>query len=112
VTGSFPVHEDGATSVFGLGGSCVDGSFGGVAGLLCLPCFTFNGGGSGSTGFGGLASFGVFFAISNFVLQRLCTLNSFGKSQKPRDRRPQRSFKYVSQLFDPTISAEEFDLVN
>jgi hypothetical protein len=87
-----PVHEDGATNVFGFGGGCVDGSFGGVAGLLCLPRFAFNGGGSSSTGFGGLASFGVFFAMSNFVLPRLRTMKNLSESQERRG----------SAVLDPT----------
>lgn len=42
----------------------MDGSFGGVAGLLCLPPrLGLTGSGSGSGGFEGFGSFGVFFAM-------------------------------------------------
>jgi hypothetical protein len=64
VTGSFPVHEDGATSTFGFGGCWDAGSFVGVDVPLCFaPRLDFGGGGSGSIGLAGLRGFGVFFAI-------------------------------------------------
>lgn len=67
VTGSFPVHDAGATSVFGLGGGCAAvGSLGGFAVAFGFP-FVLTGGGSGSGGFWGFGSFGVFFAISERV---------------------------------------------
>jgi hypothetical protein len=65
VTGSFPVQEAGATKAFGFGGCGAAGSFGGVPAASGLPlCFALTGGGSGSDGFGGLGSLGVFFAMS------------------------------------------------
>jgi uncharacterized membrane protein len=69
VTGSLPVQDAGATNVFGLGGGCAAaGSFGGVAVAFGFPfCFVLTGGGSGSGGFWGFGSFGVFFAIAERV---------------------------------------------
>ena len=65
MTGSFPVHDDGATSTFGFGGCWDAGSFVDVDVPLCFPpSLDFvGGGGSGSIGLAGLGGFGVFFAI-------------------------------------------------